>query len=239
MNTISARAAAVTGARHALVARNGQDAAAAWTGDDAAAVVVCDGCSAGASSEVGARLGAGLVVRGLATRLAAGVRPSDPALWTAVRAEVGAVLAELVARLPGESIHDCLLFTIVAAAARDDDAAVWVLGDGAFCVGGATRVLGPFDDNQPPYLGYDLLGAPRAAHFEVVGPGPIVIATDGVCELELARFATAKLASHPDALRRELAVLARRPERIDWDDRRVVRTPAVLQDDGAVGVIWR
>ena len=69
MNTITATAAAVTGARHLRVGRNGQDAAAAWSAEHAAAVIVCDGCSGGASSEVGARLGALLAIRMLAARL--------------------------------------------------------------------------------------------------------------------------------------------------------------------------
>src|SRR5437016_13422354 len=106
MDTIGAAAAAVLGARHLRAARNGQDSAAAWRGDGAAAVVVCDGCGSGASSEVGARLGARLVIGALATRLAAGERPS--AVWEGVRADVVGVLAQL----PSDLIHDQLLFTI-------------------------------------------------------------------------------------------------------------------------------
>ena len=79
MNTISAASAAVTGARHLRAARNGQDAVATWLGDGAGAAVVCDGCGSGASSEVGARLGAQLVIAAIAARLAAGERPG--ALW--------------------------------------------------------------------------------------------------------------------------------------------------------------
>src|SRR6185369_10524189 len=96
---IRAAVAAVTGARHLRSARNGQDAAVCWRGKaghgwsgslgldevetwsdgkrrgDAAAVVVCDGCSGGAGSEVGARLGAALFARVLGARLQAGGRP--------------------------------------------------------------------------------------------------------------------------------------------------------------------
>ena len=248
MNTIStdgtlrAAAAAVTGARHLATARNGQDAAAAWAGERAAAVVVCDGCSSGDSSEVGARLGASLVVRALATRLEAGELPSCPATWAAVRADVVRALAELVERMPGDravAIHDHFLFTIVAAAATRDGAAVWALGDGAYSIGGATRVLGPFDDNRPPYLAYDLLGDPQPACLAATSSTEIVIATDGAAELDLAPFAAPRFVEHPDALRRQLAVLARADERIDWDERRVVRTAAVLQDDCAIGVLHR
>jgi hypothetical protein len=89
-----------------------------------------------------------------------------------------------------------------------------------------------------------LIGDAYPARFEVAAPccGAIVIATDGATELDggLERFAASKFVDHPDALRRHLAVLARASERIDWNERRVVRTPAPLQDDCAIGVLrWR
>src|SRR5215470_3708662 len=181
MNTISAAGAAVTGARHLRAARNGQDAVATWIGDGSAAAVVCDGCSAGASSEVGARLGAQLVIAAVAARLAAGGRPG--ALWDGVRSDVAATLARLVDAMPGDRavvIRDHFLFTIVAAAVAGDEACVWAIGDGAYRLApGALRVLGPFSDNQPPYLAYDLLDMPQAAHLDVrdAAAGQLVIAT--------------------------------------------------------------
>jgi hypothetical protein len=44
---------------------------------------------------------------------------------------------------------------------------------------------------------------------------------------------------HADALRRRLAILARPAERIDWAERRVVRAPAMLQDDCAIAMLRR
>ena len=71
MNTNTA-AASVIGARHQRAGRNGQDAAVVVTGEDVAIAVVCDGCSSGASSEVGARLGAMVFAQKLRARLEAG-----------------------------------------------------------------------------------------------------------------------------------------------------------------------
>jgi len=281
MNTILAAAAAVTGARHHRAAHNGQDAAATWVGDGAGAVVVCDGCGAGDSSEVGARLGAQLVIGAVAARLRGGERPR--ALWSGVREQVVATLGHLVEAMPVDraaAIHDYFLFTIVAAAVAGDEACVWAIGDGAYVfspcespsaipsasrMGGpdrpdrscvpdrpsalppviappGMRVLGPFADNQPPYLGYDLLGMPATAHVEAwhARAGQIVVATDGVMDLALDGLLDGRdprLLGHPDGLRRWLAVRARGGERIDWDARRVDRTPAALQDDGAVAVL--
>jgi protein phosphatase 2C-like protein len=243
MNTISAASAAVTGARHVRVARNGQDAAASWVGEGAGAIVVCDGCGSGASSEVGARLGAQLVIGAIAARLARGERPG--ALWSGVRAEVTQVIAQLAEALPGQraiAIRDHFLFTIVAAAVAGDEVCVWAIGDGGYAVGDRVCVLGPFEDNQPPYLAYDLLGMPQVAHVEAsdARAGSVMVATDGAAELGLAALIDARTLAHPDGLRRRLAVLARGSERIDWEARRIVRTPAALQDDGAVAVLrWQ
>jgi len=240
MDTIAVAAASVTGARHRRIGRNGQDAVATWVGDGMAAVVVCDGCSAGAHSEVGARLGAALWIAALARRMRAGEGP----MWSAVRAEVVARLASIVEAMPGEravAIRDHFMFTIVSAAVSRDGATVWALGDGAYSLGGATRVLGPFAENQPPYLAYDLLDDAHEAHVAVGEPGLVVVATDGAVDLEtpLDDIVRGALA-HPDALRRRLEVLARGGERIDWGARAVHRTPAALQDDCAIAAIsWR
>jgi hypothetical protein len=244
MNTMSAASAAATGARHLRMGRNGQDAAATWVGGGAGAgaIVVCDGCGSGASSEVGARLGAQLVIAALMARLAGGMRAGDPALWAGMRSEVGGVLGRVAEAMPGDrarAVHDHFLFTIVAAVATADEVAVWALGDGAYAIGDRQRVLGPFADNQPPYLGYDLLGTPQLAELEVASArcGSVVVATDGVAEVGLDAIAVDRALRHPDALRRQLVLLARNTERIDWAAQRIVREPAMLQDDGAVAVL--
>jgi len=243
MNTISARGAAVSGARHLRMARNGQDAVATWVGNGAGAIVVCDGCGSGHSSEVGARLGAQLVLGAVVARLGRGERPG--ALWAGVRAQVASVLGQLAEAMPGDrvaAIHEHFLFTIVAAAAAGGEVSVWAIGDGAYAFGDRVRVLGPFDGNQPPYLAYDLLGMPQPAELETIATsaGSVMVATDGAAELGLAELVDEATLVHADGLRRRLTVLARGCERIDWEARRIVRTRAALQDDGAVAVLrWQ
>ncbi len=241
MNTIAhATGAAVIGARHARMARNGQDAVVTSVADGIAIGIVSDGCGSGASSEVGARLGATLFARVLRRTLERGASVLDPATWATVRAEVIGVLGELIERLGGESLREQFLFTIVASAVTPEGAAVWAIGDGTYVLHDRTCVLGPFADNQPPYLAYDLIGEPRLAHFATTtaGTGTVIVATDGAVEGELGLDAIAAGAfANPDALRRRLALLARSGEVIEWDAHRVVRAPAVLQDDCAVAVI--
>jgi hypothetical protein len=228
MNTISA---AVTGARHLRAGRNGQDAAASWRGVDRAAIVVCDGCGSSPSSEVGARLGAGLWIRAVATRLVTGAL-----VWEDVRADVVEQLAAIAARMPDEAVRECFLFTIVSAAIVGDEVSVWALGDGVYSIDGRSRVLGPFVDNQPPYLGYDLIGERHTAHVEVARGRSVIVATDGAQDLDVDAIATAGF-SHPDGLRRRLTVLARASEHVDWDERRIVRAAALLQDDCAIAAV--
>src|SRR5258706_4237384 len=170
----------VTGARHLRTARNGQDAVFVCYDDERAVAVVCDGCSSGASSEVGARLGAMLFARAVFARLEAGEQPSDHRMWAAARAQLAETLrtvAGVVAAtkdclsfdvLDAPTLRECFLFTIVAVAITRDAAAVWALGDGAYVVDGTTTRLGPFANNAPPYLAYDLFGDARDAHFAIL-----------------------------------------------------------------------
>ena len=243
MNTNSdmrATAGVVIGARHARMGRNGQDACATSVADGIGIVVVADGCGSGESSEVGARLGAALFARALRRELERGKSVLERATWEGARSSTAAAIGEALERLGGErALSDHFLFTIVAAAATSEGAAVWALGDGAYAVDGLTVELGPFADNQPPYLAYDLVGNPHGAHFGVVCGRSIVIATDGAVEagLVLGDLADPKVLANPDGLRRKLALLARGHERIDWDARCVQRVPAVLQDDCAVAVL--
>jgi hypothetical protein len=256
MNTnsnVRAASGVVIGARHQQAGRNGQDAAATFVAGGVVVAVVCDGCSSGTSSEVGARLGSRWFAERLGHAVVAGADVSDRATWEAARRDVATRLRTLVEagelvsddvcapRADADAVHELLLFTIVAAAITEDGAAVWALGDGAYGCDGNVRVLGPFADNAPPYLAYDLLDDPREAHFEALTAARrIVIATDGAADLDydLAVFGAVSTAN-PDALRRRLVVLARSEERIAWGEGRVHRSPAVLQDDCAVAIVER
>ena len=150
---------------------------------------------------------------------------------------------QLARSMPGsreQIVHDYFLFTTIAAVMVGDAIAVWAIGDGVYAIDGRVRELGPFANNQPPYLAYDLVGNPQGAHLEIAHGDSVIVATDGVGEVGVDRFAGVdRFVTHPDALRRHLALLARGEERIDWTARRVVRTPAALQDDGAVAMLVR
>ncbi len=239
-------AGVVTGARHLRTARNGQDAAAVVVADEVAVAVVCDGCSSGPSSEVGARIGARLFAAAIDRRLRAGAAASDPRVWSDARVELAGVIRALVTdagAIDATALHEQFLFTIVAVAMTRDDAAVWALGDGAYIVDGQLHRLGPFADNEPPYLGYDLLDDVRPAHFDALPASvrTIAVATDGVFDLgyAYADLVAPRFVEHADALRRQLARLARSEDTIDWSEQRIIRVPAPLQDDCAIAIVRR
>jgi hypothetical protein len=245
MNTVRAVRGVVVGADHRRLDRPGQDAAAIQLVPDGgvAVAVVCDGCGSTPAAQVGAELGARLFANAVAHALATGAAPGDPDTWAAARTSVIARLAGLVSGLGDRdaAVHDLFLFTVVAAAVAGDTAAVWALGDGAYVLGGAVTQLGPFAENRPPYVGYDLVGEPRQASL-VTAPagnaGVALVATDGAAALDLAALADdAGIVAHPDALRRFLAVRARAGDQIDWAAQRVVRAPALLHDDAAVAIL--
>ena len=153
--------ASVRGRDHLRVARNNQDAAAACVGDDVLVAVVTDGCSAGASSEVGARFAAAWLSRWV-PRL---VRANEPArVWIddvsqsllAALSPIARALSPSRRDLPA-SVHDFLLFSFVAIVVERERTVVFGAGDGLYAIDGASVVLDPGPQNAPAYISYALL----------------------------------------------------------------------------------
>jgi hypothetical protein len=210
-------AASVIGREHRRTDRPCQDAFAVRRGERAVVAVVCDGCGSGAHSELGARLGANLLAAALVRRLDRGEAVAAVATWRGACDEVVARLAGLVPLLGDDAraaIARHLLFTVLAAAVTADGAAILAIGDGVIVVDGVPRVL-EADDNAPAYLGYELLGAPAALELTAPpSPSSIVLGTDGALPLlgELVALdGDDRLFTHPDALRRKLAIAGREP----------------------------
>lgn len=253
---VSARAAAVLGASHLARARNGQDAAACWSEGPLGVAVVCDGCGSTEAAELGALLVSQRACAMLARRLLAGESLASATPWQEWRAELAHELARLARDFcprPGATheltdeqraaLARSLLCTLLIAVAEPEHVSLWALGDGALIADDELTMLGPFANNAPPYLAYDLLGPPRPALF-LSRPrgerGVVAVATDGAAALGAqlgALVQEPRIREHPDALRRALALAARPGERIVWSERRVERTPAPLQDDAAVAVL--
>ena len=157
----------VSGRSHVLAAKGNQDAYH-WAVEESSLVaVVCDGCGSGDSSEVGAELGARLLVAEVAREIENGGAVDSPAFWEQVRTRVLAGLGSLVEAMGGRRSHvvsELFLFTVIGLAVSADHAVIFAAGDGVFAVGDDVERLGPFPRNEPPYLGYGLL------HPDPLGP---------------------------------------------------------------------
>lgn len=270
----------VIGRDHVLIGKNNQDACGCHVGADMIVAVVCDGCSGGRHSEVGAKLGARLLVEALRRQLApalqdervwrvaaslAGLTPgetaerspanlNDAGLWESARRAVLRHLGLIVKRMgghPAQTIHDHFLFTTVGVVVTPRQTALFSLGDGLIALNGELLRLGPFPDNQPPYLGYALDGRiagrfPKdALRFQVHHVLPtddvrcLLIGTDGAEDLlklgPLRPFwEDDRCFNNPDMVRRRLVQAGKEPGLLPDDTTLVVirRKPGERPDGG-------
>jgi serine/threonine protein phosphatase PrpC len=190
-------AGSLLGREHARIGKNNQDAVFVESRKELVLAVVCDGCSAGRFSEVGARLAAAWLARHIPTYAA---NISLERLPVALSKGLGHFLRRLalqlstqLADLPG-IVRDYLLFTFMVAIVTEDRTIIFGLGDGLFSVNGHVTVLEPGEGNAPNYLAYGLIPdqltrRPESLVPEIYFSAPsqrldsILIATDGVADL--------------------------------------------------------
>lgn len=237
MESIEIAAGSVIGAEHRRTDRPNQDAAVWRRGNGVIAAVVADGCGSGRHSEVGARVGAALWAEALCRRGADLER---------ARRDTVAQLRILATAMGGdlvEVVREHFLFTLVGCAIAGGQVVVHAIGDGLYAIDGEVASLGPFPDNQPPYLGYDLIGDGAGeiavcAARPVAGLRSIALATDGAAGLDVAAMAVdPRSTGNRDAIRRRLALINREVIEPDWEARRLRRSRGPLADDTTVLII--
>lgn len=238
-NEIEIACGSVAGALHRRLGRPNQDAAHVVQTPHGTAIAVCDGCGSGARSEIGAAVGARLWTAAIAEQLATGAPVDFAAIAATVLERLAVVAAALGER--AEVTRDHLLFTSLCAAITDDELVVAAIGDGVIGLGDEVVVLGPFADNQPPYLTEAWFGV---THPPVVwrrlrrDVGSVMLATDGAVPISRDGFADLTAADvlyrNRVALTRRLGLLADDRIEIDWDAHRTVRHAALLDDDTTV-----
>jgi len=215
-------AGSVPGREHLRLKRGSQDAFSFRQERDCLVAVVCDGCGSGAHSEVGAKLGARLLVSGLIARLADGREPSRDILAAAVREDLLSQLEFIATAIGGDPrdvISEYFLFTVVGAVITPTITMTFSIGDGLVAVNGKCAELGPFNDNQPPYPAYELLCPGFVdTYLEVhtaaptAGISSMVLASDGALDLRdpLDEFWRRDLFfRNRDAVRRRLTIVNR------------------------------
>lgn len=179
----------IIGIEHRLRQTNCQDSHALIQHDQTTIAIICDGCSEGSHSEVGARLGAAYLAPTAARLLAEGVALA--ALPGQLHGAALRFLEDLTALMQpahrAEFIRQHLLFTVVGAIVQADEAIVFYAGDGLIVLDDQTCLID--QGNQPSYLAYHLIpdalevGFRLALGFEVLRPGAgwrqIAIGSDG------------------------------------------------------------
>jgi hypothetical protein len=158
-----------------FIGKNNQDAYETRAWPDLVVAVAGDGCGSQAKSEFGAILGVRLLVKALRqqwNRLRAGftAQSFDQAvagLLEDARRDVVAHLRTMAKMLSFEDgapderwsafVQGHMLFTLVGAILTPSGSAFFSLGDGMLVVNEEEFPIGPFPDDEPPYIAYDLL----------------------------------------------------------------------------------
>lgn len=267
----------IIGQRHRETARNNQDASLVLRAKDGMVAVVADGCSSGKYSEVGARMGVQLTARSVADRIdCLNICKNSQNEFDVVAIEIAHRLKSwvdmyrLFGALSEEErcglVRDHLLFTIVGVAITGKKLYLFNIGDGLVVVNGEIIRFGPFPDNAPPYIAYDLVSEYidkdlialsrrfKLREFPIEDVESIMIGTDGLADFmeradclvngknelvgPVTQFVTDdKYFKNPDNVRRRLAIVNRETHTIE--DGKLVKRNGLLPDDTTLIAIRR
>lgn len=139
---------------------NNQDAFC-WGSDQTIVAVICDGCGSGLHSEVGAKIASRLFTQAIASEGFAVVWDSA-FIWNSIKDNVLSQIATIASAMGGsfsKTINDYFLFTMVGVIVTPWLTYLFSVGDGVFVLNGEIINLGPFPNNEPPYLSYNLTGS--------------------------------------------------------------------------------
>ena len=269
LNQFEVASGSVRGRDHELSGKNNQDAHFISFNDKALIAVVCDGCGSGKYSEVGAQIGSRLISQFLLNKinnLTSDVS-RNAAVFESVRLDVVANLRILANGMGGslsKTVGDYFLFTVIATVVKEDFIYILTYGDGLFIVNGEALTIGPFLNNEPPYLGYSISGTSLqeenqkfTSHiFPTCEVSSLLIGCDGVSNIiscfdktlpareekvgPISQFwENDKYFKNPDNVRRRLTIMNTPQMRIDWKDLSVLNYPGLLPDDTTFIVIRR
>jgi len=259
-------AGSVVGRVHVQASKPNQDAFARRSSPAGLVGVVCDGCGSGSRSEIGASLGARLIVEAAMSAVEEGADVTEAATWERVRARTLGALSQLLRAMSSErarsaTITEHLLFTALGLVITGEKAVVFGVGDGIFAVNGDVVRLGPFPGNAPPYLAYGIeREGPRFTIHRALAAedvSSILIGTDGAVDYDALAGSPRPGAGgelvpplrsfwekdqyyrNEDALRRSLYLLNREVTRPLWAERRIHKEPGLLEDDTTILVARR
>jgi len=190
----------VIGRRHRLAGQNNQDAIY-WQADKQALIgIVCDGCGSHPHTETGAQLGARIVAAEIARMLTTADLDiyngwDSPDIWENIRLNALSQINLSVQALGNDRqqiIRDYFLFTVVGFVITPVQTVAFASGDGLIIINDTEIRLGPFPNNAPPYIAYELVDTinKKDTAFKICESIPtadlnrILIGTDGAIDLQ-------------------------------------------------------
>jgi len=190
--------ASVMGRSHISALGNNQDAYHTLVGKNLIVVVVCDGCSDGEHSEVGAWRGAHHLAHFIAHKVGEeSFDPSSSKLWELAHQDLISEITQWATNVGGSfsnAIRNYFLFTTLVGVITPEETVFASVGDGVIVVNGTLVDLPTTEGNKPPYVALALTSAkddypPEDLRFKVQFslPTPVLkhflLGTDGVKEL--------------------------------------------------------
>lgn len=177
--------------------KNNQDAYAWRQSPNGIVAVVCDGCSSGEYSEVGAELGSRIIVDAAANLLVGreGILDSEEGsdvfchdLMEETLDRVNDIAWKIDASFKA-NVENYFLFTMLCLVMAPKTTLIISCGDGVYAANGKVSVIGPYPGNAPPYLAYRLIPSDRRVALTRRGVyatdqiNSVLIGSDGVVDL--------------------------------------------------------
>lgn len=261
-------AGSIAGRDHRHSLKNSHDAWAVETSEKALVAVVCDGCGSGGHSEVGAKIGARLVVK----QMLVGI-DETPALFRsdAIFAGLARIQRKILEQIVviahamdwnnPEIVSDYFLFTILGVIVTAEDTIIFGSADGVFWVNDS-RVDLVAPDNLPPYLGYRLIASdlkPDLKPYYFLRPvetQSILLGTDGIGALAAAAdknipgkdekigpinqfWEQDRYFKNPFAIQHRLNLMNRDFTAVDYEAKTVREEHGPMTDDTTIVVVRR
>lgn len=155
--------------------------------------VVCDGCGEKSGSHVGSTISVELLAQSFSEmsstlRATAFVRELQKRYLEKLSGIANFLGGAL--RTRDSAIEEYLLCTIVGFFITKRTSIVFAAGDGVYSFNGEPPIsLGPFPDNAPPYLAYNLYSTPQINNLQIVSQKPtsklqsLFVGSDGVLHM--------------------------------------------------------